>query len=44
MQKGSSAKKQRPPQRQNRPGKESKMKPVPIADYPEKKGSGKLKK
>lgn len=43
MQKGTSAKKQRPPQRQNRPGKESKMKPVPIADYPDRKGSGKLR-
>lgn len=43
MQKGGSTKKQRPPQRQNRPGSQSKMKPVPVSDYPEKKGSGKLK-
>lgn len=42
MQKGSASKKIRPPQQQKRPGTESKMKPVPVADYPDKPGSGKL--
>lgn len=43
MQKGSASKKIRPPQKQNRPGKESKMIPVPVSDYPSKRGSEKLK-
>jgi NAD(P)-dependent dehydrogenase (short-subunit alcohol dehydrogenase family) len=42
MQKGATSKKIRPPQKQNRPGIESKMKPVPVTDYPDKPGSGKL--
>ena len=42
MQKGAASKKIRPPQKQNRPGTESKMKPVPVTDYPDKPGSGKL--
>jgi hypothetical protein len=43
MQKGSSSKKIRPPQKQNRPGTESKMIPVPVSDYPNKPSSGKFK-
>lgn len=31
------------PQKQQPPGKETAMQPVPLSDYPEKKGSGKLK-
>lgn len=31
-----------PPQKQKKPGKEMNMLPVPLSDYPEKKGSGKL--
>ncbi|MEP7377106.1 MAG: SDR family oxidoreductase [Chitinophagaceae bacterium] len=42
MQKGSSSRKIRPAQKQNRPGKESKMIPVPVSDYPDRRGSGKL--
>lgn len=33
----------RKPQQQQRPGKESRMKPEPVFDRPEQKGSGKLK-
>ena len=43
MQKGGASKKIRPPQKQNRPGTESKMIPVPVSDYPDKPGSDKLK-
>jgi len=43
MQKGPPSKKIRPPQKQNRPGTESKMIPVPVSDYPDKPGSDKLK-
>jgi NAD(P)-dependent dehydrogenase (short-subunit alcohol dehydrogenase family) len=43
MQKASPKKQIRPPQRQEKPGMEQKMKPHPVFDYPEKKGSGKLK-
>ena len=42
MQKSKPAKPVRPSQQQNRPGIESKMKPQPVYDYPEKRGSGKL--
>jgi len=42
MQKGKKPRPLRKPQHQPRPGKESKMKPQPIADFPEEKGSGKL--
>lgn len=42
MQKGAASKKIRPLQEQNRPGLETKMKPVPVTDYPDKPGSGKL--
>lgn len=43
MQKANSKKTLRPPQKQSRPGLESKMKPQPEYDYPGKTGSGKLK-
>lgn len=43
MQKGGKARKIRKPQSQKRPGLEKRMKPRPIFDYPEVKGSGKLK-
>jgi NAD(P)-dependent dehydrogenase (short-subunit alcohol dehydrogenase family) len=43
MSKSSEGKKQRKPQEQNRPGNESEMSPRPVYDYPEIKGSGKLK-
>jgi NAD(P)-dependent dehydrogenase (short-subunit alcohol dehydrogenase family) len=43
MQKGAASKKIRPPQKQNRPGTESKMIPVPASDFPDKPGSGKIK-
>lgn len=43
MQKGHKKKKLRKAQSQARPGKESAMKPRPVYDYPEQKGSGKLK-
>jgi NAD(P)-dependent dehydrogenase (short-subunit alcohol dehydrogenase family) len=42
MQKGSKPQPLRKPQHQQRPGKESKMEPRPIADFPLEKGSGKL--
>ena len=43
MQKGSTKKPVRPPQRQQRPGLEKKMKPQPVFDYPEIKGNHRLK-
>src|ERR1043166_3541964 len=43
MQKQNQKKILRPPQKQNRPGLEVKMKPFPIFDDPYKKGSDKLK-
>ncbi len=43
MQKGSSKKQVRPPQRQARPGQEKNMKPLPVFDYPVIKGNHKLK-
>jgi NAD(P)-dependent dehydrogenase (short-subunit alcohol dehydrogenase family) len=43
MQKANPKKKLRKPQSQDRPGKESRMTPKPVYDYPEVKGSGKLK-
>jgi NAD(P)-dependent dehydrogenase (short-subunit alcohol dehydrogenase family) len=43
MQKGSTKKQIRPPQHQPRPGIEKKMKPQPVFDYPDRKGSGKLR-
>jgi NAD(P)-dependent dehydrogenase (short-subunit alcohol dehydrogenase family) len=43
MQKGSSKKQVRPLQKQARPGLETKMKPLPVFDYPEIKGNRKLK-
>ncbi len=43
MQKGGNTKRIRKPQEQRRPGLERKMKPQPVFDYPEVKGSGKLK-
>lgn len=42
MQKASKKKNVRPPQRQNKPGIENKLKPLPVYDYPQKPGSGKL--
>jgi NAD(P)-dependent dehydrogenase (short-subunit alcohol dehydrogenase family) len=42
MQKGSKPRPLRKPQHQPRPGKESKMRPQPVSDFPEEKGSGKL--
>jgi NAD(P)-dependent dehydrogenase (short-subunit alcohol dehydrogenase family) len=42
MQKGTKKKNIRPPQKQRKPGIESKLKPQPIYDYPEQNGSGKL--
>jgi NAD(P)-dependent dehydrogenase (short-subunit alcohol dehydrogenase family) len=42
MQKSKPARKLRVPQHQNRPGVEYKMKPEPVFDYPERKGSNKL--
>jgi NAD(P)-dependent dehydrogenase (short-subunit alcohol dehydrogenase family) len=42
MQKSKPARKLRVPQKQNRPGLERKMKPQPVFDYPERKGSNKL--
>ncbi len=42
MQKAGKKKAVRPPQTQQRPGKESKMKPEPVYDYPDMPGSGKL--
>ena len=43
MQKGATPHEVRPPQSQERPGLESKMKPRPVFDYPDVKGSEKLK-
>ena len=43
MQKGSTKKPVRPPQRQPRPGLEKRMKPQPVFDYPEIKGNHRLK-
>lgn len=43
MQKGSPKKAVRPPQKQKRPGLEEKMIPLPVFDYPEIKGNGRLK-
>src|SRR5689334_10609347 len=42
MQKGREKKQVRKPQQQSRPGKERKLKPKPVFDYPGVKGSGKL--
>lgn len=42
MQKSKPKKSIRKPQRQNRPGKESRLSPAPVYDYPGKFGSGKL--
>lgn len=42
MQKGSPAKILRKPQHQQRPGQESKMKPLPVSEDPREKGCGKL--
>ncbi len=43
MQKGSTKKPVRPPQKQQRPGTEDKMRPAPVFDYPAIKGSNRLK-
>ena len=43
MQKGSDKKSIRPPQHQQRPGLEKRMKPQPVFDYPDIRGSNKLK-
>jgi len=43
MQKGGTKKNLRKPQHQPRPGSEKEMEPLPVFDYPEIKGSGKLK-
>ena len=43
MQKGSTKKPLRKPQHQRRPGSERKLRPQPVFDYPEKKGTNKLK-
>ncbi len=43
MQKGGAKKEIRPPQHQKRPGLEKNMKPQPVFDYPNVKGSDKLK-
>lgn len=43
MQKGGPKRKVRKPQHQPRPGMEKKMKPQPVFDYPDQRGSGKLK-
>jgi NAD(P)-dependent dehydrogenase (short-subunit alcohol dehydrogenase family) len=43
MQKGGTKKQVRRPQHQQRPGSEKKMQPQPIVDYPEIKGSDKLR-
>src|SRR4051812_14665042 len=42
MQKTNPKKEIRKPQQQERPGMETQMKPRPVFDYPELKGSGKL--
>lgn len=43
MQKGAAKREIRKPQKQRRPGLEQKMQPRPIFDYPDKKGTGRLK-
>ncbi len=43
MQKTNPKKIIRPRQKQNKPGEENKMKPLPVFDYPDQNGSGKLK-
>ncbi len=43
MQKGNLKKQLRKPQHQPRPGIESRLQPRPVFDYPQRKGSGKLK-
>ncbi|MEO7983561.1 MAG: SDR family oxidoreductase [Bacteroidota bacterium] len=43
MQKTGKKRPLRPPQRQARPGQEKRMRPLPVFDYPEKNGTGKLK-
>jgi NAD(P)-dependent dehydrogenase (short-subunit alcohol dehydrogenase family) len=43
MQKGNKKRKVRKPQHQSRPGIETRLKPQPIFDYPERFGSGKLR-
>lgn len=43
MQKATPKKQIRPPQRQDKPGLEQKMKPRPVFDFPEKKGTDQLK-
>lgn len=43
MQKAQPKKEIRKPQKQNRPGIESKMKPLPVYDYPKVPGTGKLR-
>ena len=43
MQKGGTKKNLRKPQHQQRPGSEKEMEPLPVFDYPDIKGSGKLK-
>ena len=43
MQKPSRKRQLRPRQEQRRPGKESRMRPPPVVDYPDKTGSNKLK-
>ena len=43
MQKGSKKKTVRPPQKQQRPGTETKMIPSPVFDHPHIKGNGRLK-
>jgi len=42
MQKGNKKKPLRKPQHQRRPGIEKNLSPLPIYDYPEKPGTGKL--
>src|SRR5690348_9872531 len=42
MQKGSKSRRVRKAQHQRRPGSERKLRPQPVFDYPEKKGSNKL--
>jgi NAD(P)-dependent dehydrogenase (short-subunit alcohol dehydrogenase family) len=43
MQKGNKKRQLRKPQHQVRPGSEKKLEPLPVFDYPEKKGNNKLK-
>ncbi len=43
MQKGATKKQLRAPQKQTRPGRESRMHPQPVFDYPRRKGNNKLK-